>query len=137
MDPITSATGAIPGGVPASCSGRIYPSARTAFSRRCAIVWYTGGDPVDSPRDAALCVEDSLIELLGGGCGGCLPSGNGVGGTATEGFPINTGGGGLGATGAGPEYIPMGIACCPEALRSCLPDGNPIGSSVVSALGAA
>jgi hypothetical protein len=43
----------------------------------------------------------------------------------------------LGATGAGPEYIPMGIACCPKALRSCIPNGSPTGSSVVSAIEAA
>ena len=73
------------------------------------IVCYTGGDASDSPRCAALCVDDSLLELLGGGC---LPSGSGVGGTTTtDGFLIKTGGGGVDNTRAGLECIPMGIAC--------------------------
>ena len=98
-DPITSTTGAIPGGVDTICSGRRDPSARTAFSRRWAIVWYTGGFPVASPLEAVPCDEDSRLDALGG----CLPSGTGLGGTTNDGFPIYTGGGGLGNVGAGPE----------------------------------
>ena len=101
IDPTTSVNAAIPGGVAATCSGRRDPSALTALSRRCAIDWYTGGGVADSPRCAPPCAEDSLRELV---VGRCLPSGGGLGGTTTDGFPMSTGGGGLGlgAIGAGP-----------------------------------
>ena len=63
------------------------------------MVWYTGGFPAASLLEAIPSGEDSHRDVLGG----CLPSGAGLGGTTNDGFPNSIGGGGLGATRAGPE----------------------------------